>query len=155
MSQTVDVNILVYASNRDAAEQPRSEALLAHLAEGPGLVVLLWPTLMSFLRIATSARIMDRPLTPDQAMASIASLIDRPHVRVVGEAEGFWPTYQGVARTVSARGNLVPDVHLVALMIQHGVSTIWSRDRGFRQFDGIVARNPFEDRYADGFSSAS
>jgi len=35
MSETVDVNILVYASNAEAAEHDRASALLDHLASGP------------------------------------------------------------------------------------------------------------------------
>jgi predicted nucleic acid-binding protein len=38
---------------------------------------------------------------------------------------------------------LVPDAHVVALMHQHGVRTIWTRDRGFRRFRGIEAHDPF------------
>jgi predicted nucleic acid-binding protein len=41
------------------------------------------------------------------------------------------------------RGNLVPDAHLVALMRQHGVSTIWSHDRDFLKFPGIKVQDPF------------
>ena len=42
-----------------------------------------------------------------------------------------------------SRGNDVPDAHLAALMRQHGVRVIYTRDRDFRRFDGIDARDPF------------
>ena len=45
----------------------------------------------------------------------------------------------------------VPDAHLVALMREHGVVTMWSNDRDFRKFDGITVKNPFDER-VDGFS---
>jgi len=42
-----------------------------------------------------------------------------------------------------ARGNDVPDVHLAALMRQHEVRVIYTRDRGFRRFaDSIEVRDP-------------
>jgi hypothetical protein len=41
------------------------------------------------------------------------------------------------------RGNEVPDAHLAALMRQHGVRLIYTRDRRFRRFDEIDARDPF------------
>ncbi len=41
------------------------------------------------------------------------------------------------------RGNGVPDAHLVALMRQHGVAAIYSRDRGLRAYEGIEVRDPF------------
>jgi len=39
----------------------------------------------------------------------------------------------------------VPDGHLAALMRQHGVGKIYTRDRDFRRFDGIAAEDPFSD----------
>ena len=41
------------------------------------------------------------------------------------------------------RGNLLTDAHIVALMRQHGVSTIYTHDRDFRKFDGIRVVDPF------------
>ncbi|HEV2088906.1 MAG TPA: PIN domain-containing protein, partial [Cryptosporangiaceae bacterium] len=63
--------------------------------------------------------------------------------RMAGEAEGFWDVYRLVSDPVLPRGSLVPDAHLVALMRQHGVATIWTHDRDFRKFDGVTVRDPF------------
>jgi predicted nucleic acid-binding protein len=41
------------------------------------------------------------------------------------------------------RGNLISDAHRVALMLENGVGTIWSHDRGLRKFEGVRARDPF------------
>jgi uncharacterized protein len=41
------------------------------------------------------------------------------------------------------RGNLVLDAHLVALMQENGISTLWSHDRDFRKFEGLRIRDPF------------
>jgi predicted nucleic acid-binding protein len=41
-----------------------------------------------------------------------------------------------------ARGNEVPDAHLTALIREHGVRIIHTRDRDFRRFDGIEVRDP-------------
>lgn len=151
MSETVDTNVLLYASNTDAPEHARASMLLEHLATGPGLVVLLWPTLMGYLRIATHPSAFTTPLTPSDAAANIDALLALSHVRAAGEQDDFWPTYMRTSVEVAPRGNLVPDAHLVALMHQHDISTIWSRDRDFRLFDGITVKDPFHDRYADGF----
>ena len=53
-----------------------------------------------------------------------------------------YPVLQA-ADILIVRGNLVPDAHVVALMRQHGVSTIWSHDRDFVKFPGISVRDPF------------
>jgi len=154
VSQTLDTNLLLYASNVDAPEQPRASALLQHLAAGPDLVVLLWPVIMAYLRIATHPSIFSRPLAHADAVTNVEALVARPHVRVVGESERFWRAYRTVSSEVPARGNGVPDGHLVALMVDHGISSIWSRDRDFRKYRGIAVRDPFDDRYRDGFAAA-
>lgn len=143
MSQTVDANILVYAANDAAPEQRVARELLERLAAGPALVYMLWPTLLGFLRIATHPSIFASPLTPDEAAANIESLIERPNVRTVGEGASFWSSFRSVAAESPTRGNAVPDAHLVALMREHGVATIFSRDRGFRRFDGITVVDPY------------
>ncbi len=141
MSVTVDANLLVYASNSaDPAHGP-ARALMERLAAGPELVYLFWPTVMGYLRIVTHPSILPRPLTPADAARNIAQLLARPHVRTLGEAEGFWDLYCLTAGD-HARGNDVPDAHLAALMRQHGVGVIYTRDRAFRRFDGIEVRNP-------------
>lgn len=155
MSQTLDTNVLLYASNVDAPEHARATALLQHLAAGPELVVLLWPAMMSYVRIATHSAIFSRPLAHADAVANVEALVAHPHVRVVGESERFWESYRSVSTEVPTRGNGVPDAHLVGLMVDHGISTIWSRDRDFRKYRNIVVHDPFDDRYRDGFDSVN
>jgi uncharacterized protein len=142
MSVTLDANVLVYASNRDEPLHERALALVTKLAAGPDIVYLFWPTLLGYLRIVTHPSILPRPMSPREAERNVEALIDRPHVRTPGEEEGFWKLYRTAAGD-HARGNDVPDAHLVALMRQHGVRLIHTRDRGFRRFDGIEARDPF------------
>lgn len=42
-------------------------------------------------------------------------------------------------------GNLVHDLHTVALMREHGVTEIRTADEDFRRFPGLRAVNPLED----------
>jgi toxin-antitoxin system PIN domain toxin len=143
MSQTFDVNILVYATHQGSPFHQQAKALIERFLAGPDLVYLLWPVALGYLRVVTHPRVLDAPLAPDVAADNIDQFVSRPHVRSVGEIDGFWSVYRRVADAVRPRGNLVPDAHLVALMGQHGISTIWSHDRDFRKFDGITVRDPF------------
>ncbi len=151
MTMTVDANVLVLAVDESSPRQGRARQLLDWIAAGPQVVHLLWPALLGFIRIVTHPSIFARPLSPSAAEAAVERLILRPHVRVDAELEGFWSAYRRAAADVKPRGNLVPDAHLVALMHQHGVSTIWSHDRDFRKFSGITVKDPFAERYSAGF----
>lgn len=144
MSSTVDANVLVYASNASDPLNAPARALVQRLADGPELVYLFWPTLLGYVRIVTHPAILPEPLAPREAMANVEALLDRPHVRAPGEADGFWPLFRAAAGQ-QARGNDVPDAHLAALMRQNGVRVIYTRDRGFRRFDGVEARDPFAE----------
>jgi len=142
MSVTVDTNILLYAANADDEAHRVARDLLERLARGPDLLYLFWPTIMGFLRIATHPAIFPDPFAPDQAAAAITALIERPNVRTPGESDGFWRIY-GKTADGQTRGNHVPDAHLAALMRQHGVGVIYTRDRDLRRYDGIDTRDPF------------
>ena len=65
-----------------------------------------------------------------------------PQTRALGEEEGFFAIYETVAGS-SVRGNLVPDAHLAAILLQHGVTTLYTRDADFRRFDFLDLRDPF------------
>jgi toxin-antitoxin system PIN domain toxin len=142
LSATLDTNILVYASNtRDPAHRA-ARSVLERLTAGPDLLYLFWPTLLGFVRLVTNPRILTRPLGPVAAVENVSRLVRLPHVRTPGEAEGFWDLYRATAGD-RLRGNDVPDGHIATLMRQHGVRLIYTRDRGFRRFDGIQVVDPF------------
>lgn len=145
MSYALDANLLLYASDASSALHERAVVFLRRCAEGPELLYLPWPVVMAYLRIATHPAIFERPLSPEVAAANIESLLARPHVRPVGELDGFWPVYRRATDALVVRGNLVSDAHLVALLLQHGVTTLWTHDRDFRRFEGIRAHDPLED----------
>jgi uncharacterized protein len=143
VSSTVDTNILVYAADAGTAVGAAANELLERLARGPDLLYVFWPALMGFVRVATHPAINERPLTPAEATRSVASLLARPHVHAPGEGAGFLEVYESTAPQIT-RGRQVPDAHIAALMRQHGVGTIYTRDRDFRRFDGIRVEDPFD-----------
>ncbi len=144
MSYTIDANILIYASDAESPLHGRATEFLERMAAGPEIAYLLWPTTMAYLRIATHPTIFATPLTPQEAIGNVQAILDLPHIQTPGEHERFWDRYLDIARDVPPAGNLVPDTHLVALMIENGVRVIWTHDRDYRKFRGITVRDPFE-----------
>ena len=143
MSVTLDANILLYASDASSPRQGAAARLLEQVATGPELAYLFWPTIMAYLRIATHPAIFERPLPAGDAITNIEALLSRPHVRAPGEQPEFWRRFRSVATDAQPSGNLVPDAHLVALMRENEVRTIWTQDRDFRRFKDIEVRDPF------------
>jgi predicted nucleic acid-binding protein len=62
----------------------------------------------------------------------------------VSETEGFWPLYTQIAKEVPARGNLVPDAHIAAILKLHGIRTLYSRDRDFARFAFLRVIDPLK-----------
>ncbi|MGH2483234.1 MAG: TA system VapC family ribonuclease toxin [Candidatus Limnocylindria bacterium] len=151
MSYTVDANVLLYASDESSPLHSAARAVVERLALGPEIAYLFWPTIMAYQRIATHPAIFGRPLSATEAIHNVAQLLDRPHIQAPGEQDGFWNRYREVAADARPSGNLVADAHLVALMQENGVRTIWTRDRDFRRFTEIEVRDPFaEDKVGAG-----
>ncbi|MEO7294938.1 MAG: TA system VapC family ribonuclease toxin [Candidatus Limnocylindria bacterium] len=143
MSATLDVNVLLYASNAQSPYRDQAVELIDDVARGPQIVYLFWPTVMAYLRLATHPSVFARPMSLAEAQSNLSRLFELPNVQSGSESTRFWERFREVADDASPRGNLVPDAHLVTLMLEHGVRTIWTHDRDFRRFKGIEARDPF------------
>ena len=143
MSLTIDVNVLVARTDVASPNHSRASEALQQLTVTNELVYLFWPALVGYLRVVTHPAVLRDPLPLSTAFENVEALLAFPHVRAAGELSGFWDVLRAVADPVPARGKLIHDAHLVALMRQHGVATIWSNDRDLRRFDGIRVVDPF------------
>ena len=143
MSFSCDVNVLLYASDAASPVHAAARRFLDGAARGDDLFCLGWPTVMSYLRIATHPRIFTSPLSPSEAVGNVEVLALLSHVRLLSEEEGFLDVYREVSGVFPVRGNLVPDAHLAALLKQHGVRRLFTRDTDFRKFGFLEVRDPF------------
>lgn len=145
MSYSIDTNILLYASDENSPHHAKAIEFLQHCASSPETLYVAWVCLMSYLRISTHPAIFSQPLTPAEATANVSALINLPQVRTLGEEEGFWKTYQEVTAGLVVRGNLVPDAHLSAVLVQHGIKRVYTNDTDFKKFEFLDVRNPFAE----------
>ncbi|MCD4751234.1 MAG: PIN domain-containing protein [Thermoanaerobaculales bacterium] len=142
MSIAVDTNILLYASDSESPFHKSALAFLEERSTGRELLYLPWPVIMGYLRIATHGAIFKSPMTPEAAHSNIAELLSMPHCRPLGEGPNFWPCYEEISRTVVIRGNLVPDAHIAAILLEHGVRDIATNDSDFKKFESLRVHNP-------------
>jgi toxin-antitoxin system PIN domain toxin len=144
MSFSLDANILLYASDTRSPHHERARLFIESCISQRELFYLGWPTVMSYLRIATHPAVFERPLSASEAMANIETLLSLPHARFLSEGDGFWDVYRTVTSEVPTRGNLVPDAHLAALLRHHGVKTLYTHDRDFLKFSFLDVRDPLK-----------
>jgi len=143
VSYSLDVNVLLYASDRSSDRHARARSFVESCAASPEILCLTWPTLMSYLRVATHPRIFSAPLSPDEALGNVTALINLPHVRPLSELDGFLDAYKHITGEIPVRGNLVPDAHVATILFQHGIRTLYTNDRDFRKFQSLDVRDPF------------
>ena len=146
MSFAFDVNILLSASDSSSPYVERARSFIESCITQKEVFAVAWPTVMSYLRIATHPAVFDQPLSPDEAMANIETLLSLPYARFLSEDEGFWGAYRAITSEVPTRGNLVPDAHVAALLRSHGVKTLYTHDRDFLKFPFLDLRDPLADR---------
>jgi toxin-antitoxin system PIN domain toxin len=137
----VDANLLLYAYHPRAEQHDKSRAWLEAVLAGPDLVRFAWLTLWAFLRIATSPRAFDRPLSPPEAETAISSWLAQPATGILEPGERHWEILCGLVRDGQATGPLVMDAVLAAIAIEHG-ATVCSTDRDFLRFSGLKCSNP-------------
>ncbi|MGH9281289.1 MAG: TA system VapC family ribonuclease toxin [Acidimicrobiales bacterium] len=146
MSATVDAGVLLHATDESSRFHAPALRLLGDLMAGHGPLVLFWPVVFAYIRIATHPGVFDQPLSKDHARTNMEALLDHPNVEAIGEDDSFWGAYRAAAGQVFVRGDYVAHGYLAALMRQHRVPVIWSHDRAYRRFPGITVKDPFSAR---------
>lgn len=137
----VDANILVYAVASTYAQHERARQWLDSRLNGGSRLGLPWPSLLAFLRLVTNPRVYDRPLSMRDASAQVAAWLECETAWIPLPTERHAAILAHLLRASGATGNLVPDAHLAALAIEHGLE-LASNDGDFARFPGLRWSNP-------------
>lgn len=137
----LDVNVLIYAVTADLPQHPTVRPWLDRSLSGPVRVGLPWHSLLGFWRMTTNPRAFERPLTASEAWSQIEEWLDRPAAYIPVPSGRHRQVLATIAAETKATGNLVPDAHLAALAIEHGL-TLATTDAGFARFSGLSTIDP-------------
>ncbi|MCE5278706.1 MAG: TA system VapC family ribonuclease toxin [Planctomycetaceae bacterium] len=141
----VDTNILVYAADRHADEHARCLKLIEGLRRGVEPWYLTWPTVYEFLRVVTHRKVLRHPWSLAEALQFINALMEADNLSLLPET----PRHMAVLADLAAQshvsgGNTVFDLHIAALMKEHGLSRIYTRDTDFHRFTFIEVVDPLQ-----------
>ena len=132
----VDANVLLYATNRTAAQHRSALARWETALIGDEPVGLPWVSLLAFVRVSTAPRILPQPLSVREAAVKMRRWLAQPCVRLVRETGDHSECLLGLLTGVGTAGNLTTDAHIAALAICHG-ATVVSFDRDFGRFPNL------------------
>ncbi|MCW5893406.1 MAG: PIN domain-containing protein [bacterium] len=138
----VDTNVLVYAHRPDSPFHEPALAAVTALAEGRETWAIPWPCLHEFLAVVTRPRIFDPPTPLARALGQIEAWLESPSLVLLAEGRTYWTTFRAVASPAHVSGSLVHDARIAALCRAHEVHELWTADRDFSRFEGLVVRNP-------------
>jgi toxin-antitoxin system PIN domain toxin len=137
----VDANLLIYAANRSAPEHDAARTWLDDRLNGTAAVGLPWPALLGFVRLATNPAVIRHAVTTAAAMGQVQEWLACPVVWIPEPGLEHGAILARLLAPPSMTSRLVPDAHLAALAIEHGL-TLCSADGDFARFPGIRWQNP-------------
>jgi toxin-antitoxin system PIN domain toxin len=137
----VDANLLVYAHVSSTPQHTEAREWLDAQLNGSSQVALPWPSLLAFVRLVSNPRVFARPLAVAQAWKQAESWLEVPVVWIPAATERHRHVLGRLLDGVGFRPNLVPDAHLAALAIEHGL-TLCSCDGDFARFTDLRWQNP-------------
>ena len=139
----VDTNLLIFAADEDSPRQQRMRGLLVNWGSDIEPWFVTWSVVYEFLRVATHRSVFTHPLTFAEAWSFMESLRASPSFGILVETD----RHAKVVRDLTLEyprlsGNRLHDLHIAALMKEHGVVEIRTADLGFHQFKFLRVVNP-------------
>ncbi len=137
----VDTNLLIYAFDSRADEHDAALSWLEGVLGGPHRVGLPWEVTMSFVRLVTNVRMFRDVVTVPQAWQQVQQWLSSPVAWVPTTTPDHAALVEHLLTTPGLKSDDVPDVHLAALALGHGLE-LQSHDSGFARFPNLRWSDP-------------
>lgn len=141
----IDANLLLYAKVKDYPQHQQARQWLEDQLNSGKQVGLPWPTLLAFIRIGTNPKAFNRPLSIRAAWSQVKEWLAVQTVWVPLPTDRHAAILGDLLHDTEALANLVPDAHLAALAIEHGL-TLQSTDGDFARFPQLQWQNPLRKK---------
>lgn len=139
----VDTNVLVYAADADAPEYGPCRSALEGWRRSPTPWYLTWGIVYEFLRVVTHPRVLRMPFDGPGAHSFLGAVLASASVHILTEtARHLDVLAEMVSEVPLLVGNLYHDAHTAALMREHGIRSIVTRDTDFHRFGFIEVLDP-------------
>ena len=139
--KVIDLNLLLYAVNRDGPRHSEARTWLQQAMSGEERIALPWTVILGFIRLTTSPRVFEHPLSPEDALGTVDAWLSQQSVSSLEAGDGHWGILRDLLLEAGTAGNLTTDAHLAALAIEHGAE-LCSTDADFARFKRLNWTNP-------------
>jgi len=141
----IDSNILVYSVREDSPWHGAALACVRRVAEGGAAWALAWPCIHEFLAVVTHPRIYRPPTPPADAILQVDYWMESSTLHLIGEDPGYWEHFKSLLIPGKVIGPSVHSCRFAEICCNSGVREIWTADRDYSRFPGVLARNPLTD----------
>ena len=137
----IDANILIYAHVSSFRQHDRARDWLDQQLNASAPVGLPWVSLLAFLRLVTNPRVFEHPEAILDAWRQVRAWLRSETAWIPQPTERHAEILEEFLAEPGVHGNLVPDAHLAALAVEHGL-TLCSTDGDFARFERLRWLNP-------------
>lgn len=137
----VDANLLVYAQVESLPQHEPARAWLDGVLTGTARVGLAWSSTLAFVRLVSNPRIFSNAQPIPDAWDQVGRWLDQPPAWTPAPTARHREILGGALAVTGLAPKDVPDAHLAALAIEHGLQ-LATTDGGFARFPGLAWFNP-------------
>ena len=137
----IDANILIYSHVASFSQHEAARNWLDQQLNGPTRVGLPWVSLLAFLRLVTNPRVFEQPESMADAWRQVRAWLACETAWIPQPTERHVDLLDQLLALPGVHANLVPDAHLAALALEHGLA-LCSTDGDFARFPSLRWLNP-------------
>ncbi|HVW07320.1 MAG TPA: TA system VapC family ribonuclease toxin [Bryobacteraceae bacterium] len=137
----VDANILLYAYDSSAAQNPAAVAWLNDLFQTGETVGLPWVVIWAFLRVTTNPRLLRGAKPVPEIFSVISEWLKQPGIVLLNPGPLHADILNRLLSDYGVAGPMVSDAVIAALALEYG-ATVASTDQDFRRFPEVRWINP-------------
>jgi uncharacterized protein len=143
----VDTSLLVYAADEDFPGHEQMRQVLRQWCRSSEAWYGTWSIVYEFLSVATQRSAFAQPLSFSQAWHFIEALRAFPSFKILIETDRHAEVVRDLASEYShMSGTRFHDLHIAAVMREHGITDIRTADADFHQFKFLRVTNPLHPR---------
>ena len=136
-----DINLLLYAYDSDSPFHAKATEWWRRCLSGPEPIGLPTAVVFGFMRIGTSPRAFEKPMSVAEGAGHVRSWLSQPVVQVLDPGPDHLGHVLKLLEMLGTGGNLVTDAQIAALVIEQG-AILHTADADFQRFPGLRWLNP-------------
>lgn len=136
-----DINLLLYAYDSTSPFHAKAAGWWQACLSGTEAVGLASVVIFGFVRIGTSPRAFEHPMSPAEAAGHVRSWLAQPPVELLEPGPKHIEQVLKLLEELGTAGNLVSDAQMAAISMEYD-AVIYTADTDFMRFPNLRWHNP-------------